>query len=51
MRDETVVEFFNRAREIKNKCFYLNISERDLVDICFNGLHSRIKEKLEKYSI
>jgi hypothetical protein len=47
MRDETVVEFFNRVRENKNKCFHLSISERDLVDICFNGFHSRIREKLE----
>jgi hypothetical protein len=47
MHDETVVEFFNRVREIKNKCFHLSILERDLVDICFNGLHSRIIEKLE----
>ena len=44
---ESVLEFFRRCKEIKNRCFHFMISERDLVDICFNGLHHKIKEKLE----
>ena len=31
-RDESVHDFFKRFREIKNRCFHLNISERDLAD-------------------
>ena len=31
----------------KNRCFYVNLAEKDLVDLAFNGLGSHIKEKLE----
>jgi len=48
-RDESVHDFFKRFREIKNRCFHLNISERDLTDLCFAGLRSSIREKLEHY--
>ena len=36
-------------KEIKNRCFSLTISEKDLADLAFNGLHSYLKEKLEGF--
>jgi hypothetical protein len=48
-RDESILDFFKRFREIKNQCFHLNISERDLTDLCFTSLRPNIKEKLEHY--
>ena len=48
-RDELVLDFFKRFREIKNRCFHLMISERDLTDLCFAGLRPSIREKLEHY--
>jgi hypothetical protein len=47
-RDE-LVDFFKHFREIKNRCFHLMISKRDLTDLCFAGRRSSIKEKLEHY--
>jgi len=46
-RDESVVEYFKRFKEIKNQCFNLSISEKDLVDLAFQGLRSYLREKLE----
>jgi hypothetical protein len=36
-------------RDIKNQCFHLAISERDLTYLALHGLHSNIKEKLEHH--
>ena len=33
----------------KNRCFNVNIAEKDLADLAFTGLRSHIKEKLEGY--
>ena len=33
----------------KNQFFSVNIAEKDLVDLAFNGLRSHIKERLEGY--
>ena len=38
-----------RFKDIKNQCFHLAISERDLTYLALHGLHSNIKEKLEHY--
>jgi hypothetical protein len=32
---------------MKNRCFSLTISDKDLADLLFNGLCSYVKEKLE----
>jgi hypothetical protein len=48
-RDELVVDFFKRFREIKNRCFHLMISKRDLADLYFADLHFSISDKLEHY--
>ena len=42
-RDESVLDFFKRFREIKNRHFHLMISERDLIDLCFAGLRTSIR--------
>jgi hypothetical protein len=48
-RDEFVLNFIKRFREIKNRCFHLMISKRDLTDLCFAGLRPSIRDKLEHY--
>jgi hypothetical protein len=43
----SVVDYIKRFRDTKNQCFSLTISNKDLADLAFNGLHSYIKEKLD----
>ena len=45
--DEFVYDFIRRFREVKNRCFSLTISEKDLADLAFNGLRSYLRDKLE----
>jgi hypothetical protein len=45
--DRSIVDYNKRFRDTKNRCFSLTISDKDLVDLVFNGLHSYVKEKLE----
>ena len=47
--DEFSLDYFKRFKEIKNWCFSLTISEKDLADLAFNGLRSYLKEKLEGF--
>ena len=47
--DESASDYFKRFKEIKNRCFSLTISEKDLADLAFNGLRSYLKEKLEGF--
>ena len=42
LRDESVNDYIKR-------CFSVNIAEKDLADLAFNGLRSHIKERLEGY--
>jgi hypothetical protein len=46
-RDESVLDYFKRFKEIKNRCFNLTISEKDVADLAFQGMHSYLREKLE----
>ncbi|TKC12036.1 hypothetical protein FA727_23640, partial [Robertmurraya kyonggiensis] len=46
-RDETVSQFMRRFKGIKNRCFNLSISEVDLAGLCFRGLKSSIREKID----
>ena len=48
-RDESVSDYFKRFKEVKNRCFNLSISDKDLVDVALNGLPSYLKEKLERF--
>jgi hypothetical protein len=34
-RDELVLDYFKRFKEIKNRCFNLTISKKDLADLAF----------------
>jgi hypothetical protein len=46
-RDESVLDYFKQFKEIKNRCFNLTISEKDLADLAFQGMHSYLREKLD----
>ena len=48
-RDESVLDYFQRFKAIKNRCFNLSLSEKDFVDLAYNGLHSYLKEKLKGF--
>jgi hypothetical protein len=47
MCDESVNDYIRRFRNTKNRCFNVNLAEKDLADLAFNGLQSHTKEKLE----
>jgi len=47
--DESVNDYIRRFHDIKNRCFSVNITEKDLAGLAFNGLRSHIKERLEGY--
>ena len=49
-RDESISDYFKRFKEIKNLCFNMSISDRDLADVALGGLHSHFKEKLEGFA-
>ena len=38
-----------RFKDIKNRCFNLTISEKELADLAFDGLHSYLKKELEGF--
>jgi hypothetical protein len=46
-RDESIMDYFKRFKNVKNRCFNLSIFERDLADLVLGGLRSHFKEKLE----
>ena len=44
---EGVAEYIRRFRDIRNRCYSLTISDRDLADLAFAGLLNFHKEKLD----
>ena len=48
-RDESIHAYFRRFEDVKNQCFNLSISERNLAGLALGGLCSHLKEKLEGY--
>lgn len=48
-RDEIVCDYVKRFKDTKNGCFNLSVSDVDLADLCFRGLRSSIREKIEGY--
>ena len=48
-RDESVLDYFQRFKALKNRCFNSSLLEKDLADLAFNGLRSYLKEKLEGF--
>ena len=48
-RDESIVDYFRRFRDTKNRCFNVFIAEKDLADLAYNGLNSYFKENLDGF--
>jgi hypothetical protein len=46
-RDESVLDYFKRFKEIRNLCFNLTISKKNLTDLAFQEMCSYLREKLE----
>ncbi len=45
--NESAIYYVKRFRDVRNRCYSLNITNRDLADLAFNGLISPIKERLD----
>ncbi len=45
--NESIIDYIKRFRDVRNRCYSLNIIDRDLADLAFNGLIAPIKERLE----
>jgi hypothetical protein len=43
-RGETVAEYIQRFREVKNRCYSTRISERDVVELAYVGLVKPIRD-------
>jgi hypothetical protein len=44
--NESVAGYIERFRDVKNRCFNLKITDKDLANIAYDGLLDSIKEKL-----
>jgi hypothetical protein len=47
--NESAAEYIRRFRDTRNRCFNLNISYKDLVDLAYSGLTPHLKDKLESH--
>ena len=47
--NEPVSDYIRSFRDTRNRCFNLNLSERDIADLAFGGLSSALKDKLSSY--
>nr|AAX95307.1 Retrotransposon gag protein, putative [Oryza sativa Japonica Group]ABA93246.1 retrotransposon protein, putative, unclassified [Oryza sativa Japonica Group] len=45
--NESVVDYIKRFRDVRNRCYTLNITDRDLAGLAFNGLVAPLREKLD----
>jgi hypothetical protein len=45
--NEPISDYIRRSRDTRNRCFNLNISDKDLADLAYSGLSSHLREKLE----
>jgi hypothetical protein len=43
--DETIVGFIQRFREVKNKCYSLNLGDKQLAELAIQGLLPPLREK------
>jgi len=50
-RDESIKDYFKRFKDVKNRCFNLSISERDLDDLALGGLRSHFLNKSSRVMI
>jgi hypothetical protein len=47
--NEHVTEYIRRFRDTRNRCFKLNISDKDLANFAYSGLMPHLKDKLESH--
>jgi hypothetical protein len=47
--NEPVVKYIRIFRDTRNRCFNLNISDKDLADLSYSGLTPHLKDKLESH--
>jgi hypothetical protein len=47
--NEPIVDYIRRFRDTRNRCFNLNISDKDLAGLAYSGLSSHLREKLESH--
>jgi hypothetical protein len=47
--NEPVTEYIMKFRDTRNRCFNLNISDKDLADLAYSGLTPHLKDKLESH--
>jgi hypothetical protein len=46
--NEPAADYFRRFRDSRNRCFNLNIFDKDLVDLAYSRLLPHLKEKNRK---
>jgi hypothetical protein len=47
--NEHAADYIRRFRDTRNRCFNLNIFDKDLADLAYLGLSPHLKEKLESH--
>jgi hypothetical protein len=47
--NESIAGYVRRFRDSRNRCFNLNIFDKDLADLTYSGLSPHLKEKLESH--
>nr|ABA97752.2 retrotransposon protein, putative, unclassified [Oryza sativa Japonica Group] len=45
--NEPAVDYIKRIRDVRNQCYSLNITDRDLAGLAFNGLIAPLRERLD----
>ena len=48
-QDDPASDYIQRFKDIKNRCFNLTVSEKELADLAFDSLHSYLKKELEGF--
>jgi hypothetical protein len=49
--NEPFANYIRRFRDTRNRCFNLNISDKDLADLAYSSLSSHLREKLESHVV
>jgi hypothetical protein len=47
--NEPTAEYIRRFKDTRNRCFNLNISDKDLAGLAYSGLKLHLREKLESH--
>jgi hypothetical protein len=48
--NESTAEYIGRFRDTRNRCFNLNLSDKDLADLAYSELTPHLKDKLESHA-